>query len=110
MLNLCGYKQFTLEQLKKFRSIGSITPGHPENHMAAHHHVAGVEVTTGPLGQGVSNAVGLAMAETQLAALYNQPEYQLFDSYTYVTVGGGADCAVRRQSDHDRRRHGRLVH
>lgn len=83
MLHLTGYK-VTKENLSKFRRLGSITPGHPESFVTD-----GVEVCTGPLGQGISNAVGLAIAERNLAAEFNQPDYDIFDHYTYVICGDG---------------------
>mmetsp|Transcript_5031 Transcript_5031/g.14686 ORF Transcript_5031/g.14686 Transcript_5031/m.14686 type:complete len:703 (+) Transcript_5031:355-2463(+) len=82
MLHLTGYG-LTIEDLKAFRKIGSKTPGHPEN------ITDGVEVCTGPLGQGISNAVGLAMAERHLAATYNDANHPVFDNYTYVICGDG---------------------
>mmetsp|Transcript_21382 Transcript_21382/g.50644 ORF Transcript_21382/g.50644 Transcript_21382/m.50644 type:complete len:686 (-) Transcript_21382:275-2332(-) len=84
MLHLTGYENSKLEDLKAFRQLGSTTPGHPENFVTA-----GVEVSTGPLGQGISNAVGMAMAETQMAALYNTEEHKIFDNFTYVVCGDG---------------------
>eukprot|EP00871_Galdieria_phlegrea_P003157 jgi/Galph1/3842/GphlegSOOS_G2486.1 len=84
MLYLCGYESITLEDLKKFRQIHSCTPGHPENI-----ETAGVEITTGPLGQGIATAVGLAAAEAHLAAVYNRPDCNLIDHYTYVFMGDG---------------------
>ena len=81
MLHLTGYKGIPLDQLKAFRQLGSITPGHPEAGMTP-----GVELTTGPLGQGISSAVGLAIAQEMLAAQYS-PE--LFDNYTFVLCGDG---------------------
>ncbi|GJQ11821.1 hypothetical protein GpartN1_g3612.t1 [Galdieria partita] len=84
LLYLCGYDSVTLEDIKKFRHIHSRTPGHPENI-----ETAGVEVTTGPLGQGIANAVGLAAAEAHLAAVYNRPGHDLIDHYTYVFMGDG---------------------
>ena len=83
MLHLFGYG-LTLEDLKNFRQLGSLTPGHPE-----YGHTVGVETTTGPLGQGVANAVGFAMAEAHLAALYNRPGYPVVDHYTYALCGDG---------------------
>jgi transketolase len=73
----------TLDDLKSFRQLGSKTPGHPEEH-----HTAGIEVTTGPLGQGISNAVGLAIAEAHLAATYNRG-LDIVDHYTYVLASDG---------------------
>jgi transketolase len=89
MLHLTGYAQFPLAQIQRFRTVGAITPGHPENFMHDHGRVGGVEVTTGPLGQGISNAVGLALAEAHLAAVHNSGEFRVVDAYTYVTVGDG---------------------
>ncbi|KAK9429262.1 Transketolase, thiamine diphosphate binding domain-containing protein [Lipomyces doorenjongii] len=83
LLHLYGY-DLSLDDLKNFRQLGSKTPGHPE---AA--DTPGVEVTTGPLGQGVSNAVGLAMAEAHYAARFNKPGYELFNNYTYSIMGDG---------------------
>jgi transketolase len=82
LLYLSGYP-LSLDDLKNFRQLGSKTPGHPELH-----HTPGVEVTTGPLGQGVGNAVGLAIAEAQLAATYNR-EQKIVDHYTYCIAGDG---------------------
>lgn len=84
MLHLMGFEQVTKEQCAKFRQLDSVTPGHPENFVTD-----GVEVSTGPLGQGISNAVGMAMAEAHLAATFNQPDYPIFDHYTYVFCGDG---------------------
>ena len=83
MLHLTGY-ELSLDDLKKFRQLGSKTPGHPENFLTA-----GVEVSTGPLGQGISNAVGLAIAESHLAATFNREGYPIVDHYTYVLCGDG---------------------
>lgn len=85
LLHLLGY-DMSVEDLKQFRQWGSKTPGHPENFLTA-----GVEVTTGPLGQGIANAVGLALAEKHLAARYNKPGLDLVDSYTYVVMGDGCN-------------------
>ncbi|NIE78862.1 MULTISPECIES: transketolase [Asaia] len=74
----------TLEDLKQFRQLNSKTPGHPE-----FRHTSGVETTTGPLGQGCGNSVGMAMAEKYLAAHYNRPGFDLFDYHTYVFCGDG---------------------
>jgi transketolase len=82
LLHLTGY-DLTLDDLKAFRQLGSRTPGHPE-----YHHTPGVEVTTGPLGQGFANAVGLAIAEAHLAAVYNR-EQTIVDHHTYVIAGDG---------------------
>ncbi len=83
LLHLTGYP-LALEDLKAFRQWGSLTPGHPENHVTA-----GVETTTGPLGQGLSNAVGFAMAEAHLAARFNRPGHELINHHTYVLAGDG---------------------
>lgn len=83
MLHLSGY-DVSMDDLKSFRKLNSKTPGHPEIN-----DTPGVEVTTGPLGQGISNAVGLAAAEAQLAATFNRPGYDLFNNYTYVILGDG---------------------
>lgn len=77
-------RRSTIDDLKQFRQVGSKTPGHPENHSTA-----GIEVSTGPLGQGISNAVGLAIAESHLAATYNKPGFDIVDHYTYVICGDG---------------------
>jgi transketolase len=86
LLYLTGYKDLTIEDLKQFRQWGSKTPGHPENF-----ETKGVEVTTGPLGQGIANGVGLAMAEAHFAAKYNKPDCKLVDHYTYVILGDGCN-------------------
>ena len=83
VLHLTGY-DLPLEQLKNFRQWGSHTPGHPE-----YGETPGVEVTTGPLGQGFAMAVGLAMAEKHQAAVYNNDNYKIVDHYTYVLCGDG---------------------
>ena len=82
-LFLSGYG-VTLEDLKSFRQWGSRTPGHPERG-----HTDGVEVTTGPLGQGIAMAVGMAMAEKHLAAVYNRPGFNVVDHHTYAMLGDG---------------------
>jgi transketolase len=82
-LFLSGYK-VTLDDLKSFRQWGSKTPGHPE-----YHHTDGIEVTTGPLGQGFAMSVGLAMAEKHLAAVYNKPGFEIVNHYTYGIMGDG---------------------
>jgi transketolase len=84
LLHLSGYDSVTIEDIKQFRQWGSRTPGHPETF-----ETPGVEVTTGPLGQGISNAVGLAIAEAHLAATFNKPGHTLVDHYTYVIMGDG---------------------
>ncbi|NLF51694.1 MAG: transketolase [Leptolinea sp.] len=83
MLHLTGYA-LPLDQLKQFRQWGSITPGHPEVGLTP-----GIETTTGPLGQGLGNAVGMAVAEAHLAAVYNKPGHDIIDHTTYVIVGDG---------------------
>ncbi len=83
LLHLTGY-ELSLEDIKNFRQWGSLTPGHPE-----YKHTAGVEVTTGPLGQGLANAVGMAIAEAHLAARFNLDEQPIVDHYTYVMAGDG---------------------
>lgn len=83
MLHLLGYN-ISIDDLKNFRKIGSKTPGHPEVGV-----VDGVDVSTGPLGQGVANAVGLALAEKHLAAIFNKNDIKLFDNYTYCVLGDG---------------------
>lgn len=84
LLHLSGFQDVTIEELKNFRQWGSKTPGHPE-----FGHTAGVDATTGPLGQGISMATGFAQAERFLAAKYNREGYNLFDHYTYVICGDG---------------------
>ncbi|MFE4107514.1 transketolase [Almyronema epifaneia] len=86
LLYLTGYDSVGLDDIKQFRQWGSRTPGHPENF-----ETPGVEVTTGPLGQGIANAVGLAMAEAHLAARFNQSDCTLVDHYTYVILGDGCN-------------------
>jgi transketolase len=83
LLHLTGY-DLPLSEIKAFRQWGSKTPGHPESHLTP-----GVEVTTGPLGQGIANAVGMAISEAHLAACYNHPEHTVVDHHTYVIVGDG---------------------
>ena len=83
LLHLFDYG-LTMEDLKNFRQLGSKTPGHPE-----YGDTIGIEVTTGPLGQGISNAVGMAMAEAHLAAKFNREGYEIIDHYTYVIAGDG---------------------
>lgn len=86
LLHLYGYESVTIEDIKQFRQWKSKTPGHPENFVTA-----GVEVTTGPLGQGIANAVGLALAEAHLAAKFNKPDATIVDHYTYVIMGDGCN-------------------
>ncbi len=83
MLYLYGF-DLPLEEIKQFRQWGSLTPGHPE-----YGKTPGVEATTGPLGQGIANAVGMAMAEASLAARFNRPGFPLVDHYTYVEASDG---------------------
>src|SRR5215470_15974885 len=81
LLHLLGYEKITIEEIKRFRQLGSITPGHPENF-----HTPGVETTTGPLGQGLGNSVGMAIAERHLAATFGR---EIVDHRTYVLVSDG---------------------
>ena len=83
LLHIFGYG-LSIEDLKEFRQLNSKTPGHPE-----YKHTTGVEVTTGPLGQGIANAVGMAMAENHLAAKFNKEGYNIVDHYTYALCGDG---------------------
>ena len=83
LLHLTGY-HVTLDDLKNFRQLGSKTPGHPE-----YGHTDGVEVTTGPLGQGFTNGVGMAIAQKVLAARYNRPGFDVIDYHIYATLGDG---------------------
>lgn len=83
LLYLTGY-DLPLDEIKNFRQWGSITPGHPEYHVTP-----GVETTTGPLGQGAGNAVGMALAEAYLAAYFNRPGHEIVDHYTYALVTDG---------------------
>src|SRR5712691_2373430 len=80
LLHLLGYEKMTIEEIRRFRQIGSITPGHPENFLTP-----GVETTTGPLGQGLANAVGMAIAERHLAAEFGD----VVDHHTYVLASDG---------------------
>jgi transketolase len=83
LLYLCGY-DLSLDDIKNFRQWESKTPGHPE-----HSHTPGVETTTGPLGQGFANAVGMAMAERHLASRYNRDDQEIVDHHTFVMCGDG---------------------
>lgn len=83
LLHLSGY-DLPLEELKSFRQVGSKTPGHPE-----YGHTVGVETTTGPLGQGVANGVGMAIAERMMAGRFNTKDHTVVDNYTYVLAGDG---------------------
>ena len=84
LLHLFGYGDLSIDDIKNFRQLGSKTPGHPE-----YGHTVGVEATTGPLGQGMAMAVGMAMAEAHLAAVFNKDGYNVVDHYTYVLGGDG---------------------
>ena len=86
LLHLTGYDSVTIEDIKEFRQWGAKTPGHPETF-----ETPGVEVTAGPLGAGISNAVGLAIAEAHLAAKFNKPDSTVVDHYTYVIMGDGCN-------------------
>ncbi|MEN8512518.1 transketolase [Burkholderia sp. RS02] len=83
LLHLTGY-DLALDQIERFRQSGSLTPGHPDRGLTP-----GVETTTGPLGQGFANAVGMAIAEAQLAARYNRPGFEIVDHHTYALVSDG---------------------
>ncbi|BEJ17101.1 hypothetical protein CspHIS471_0605020 [Cutaneotrichosporon sp. HIS471] len=83
LLHLAGYK-LSMDDLKSFRQVGSKTPGHPEND-----HTDGIEVTTGPLGQGISNAVGLAIAQAHMGATFNKDGFPIFTNKTYCFLGDG---------------------
>ena len=83
LLHLSGY-ELTIEDLKGFRQLHSKTPGHPE-----YGYTPGVETTTGPLGQGLTNAVGMAIAEKTLAAQFNRPQHRIVDHFTYIFMGDG---------------------
>ncbi len=84
LLHLYGYGNLSKEDLTQFRQFGSLTPGHPE-----YGHTVGVEATTGPLGQGMAMAVGMAIAEKHLAAVFNRENYPVVDHYTFVLGGDG---------------------
>ncbi len=84
MLHLTGYEDISLDQIKQFRQWGSRTAGHPERELAA-----GIETTTGPLGQGFGNGVGMAIAEAFLAARYNRPGFEIINHFTYSIVSDG---------------------
>ncbi|KAF9917852.1 Transketolase [Lobosporangium transversale] len=83
LLHLSGYPT-TMDDLKSFRQLNSKTPGHPESHITV-----GIEVTTGPLGQGFANSVGLAIGEAHMAARFNKPDFELFNNHTFVILGDG---------------------
>jgi transketolase len=86
LMHLFGFESVQLDDIKQFRQWGSKTPGHPENFLTP-----GVEVTTGPLGQGICNAVGLAAAEAHLAARFNKADAKVVDHYTYCILGDGCN-------------------
>ena len=86
LLHLTGYDSVTMEDIKQFRQWGAKTPGHPETF-----ETPGVEVTAGPLGAGISNAVGLAIAEAHLSAKFNKPDSTVVDHFTYVIMGDGCN-------------------
>jgi transketolase len=83
-LHLAGYPQLTIDQVKRFRALGSCTPGHPESF-----ETKGVECTTGPLGQGVGNSVGIAVSQKMAAARYNTGEHKIFDNHVVCLAGDG---------------------
>ncbi|KAG8966835.1 Transketolase, partial [Tulasnella sp. 427] len=88
LLHLLGYK-VTMDDLKAFRQVDSLTPGHPESS-----HTDGIEVTTGPLGQGISNAVGLAVGQAHMAATFNKEGFDLITNHTYdITIDGETDVS-----------------
>lgn len=84
LLHLTGYESVSIDEIRNFRQFGSKTPGHPENHLTA-----GVEVTTGPLGQGFANGIGMAIAERHLAAKFNRDGFPIVDHYTYAICSDG---------------------
>ena len=84
LLHLYGYGKLSIEDLKQFRQVDSLTPGHPE-----YRHTVGVEATTGPLGAGMGMAVGMAMAEAHLEAVFNKEGYPVVDHYTFALGGDG---------------------
>lgn len=84
LLHLLGYK-LSIDDLKAFRQLDSLTPGHPEAG-----HTDGIEVTTGPLGQGFANGVGLGIAQAHIAAVYNKEGFELINNYTYGKSGARA--------------------
>ena len=83
LLHLSGY-DVSIEDIKQFRQLHSKTPGHPE-----YGYTPGVETTTGPLGSGIANAVGMAIAEKTLAAQFNKPKFDIVDHFTYCFMGDG---------------------
>ncbi|EPF5949319.1 hypothetical protein R4R01_004650, partial [Escherichia coli] len=90
LLHLTGY-DLPIDELKNFRQLHSKTPGHPEVG-----YTAGIETTTGPLGQGIANAVGMAIAEKTLAAQFNRPGHDIVDHFTYTFMGTVAKLAMRQ--------------
>lgn len=84
LLHLTGYDSVSMDDIRNFRQYGSTTPGHPENHLTP-----GVEVTTGPLGQGFANGVGMAIASAHLAATFNREDFPLVDNYIYAICSDG---------------------
>ena len=84
VLHLFGYPEMSIDELKKFRQLDSLTPGHPE-----YWHTPGIEATTGPLGAGLGMAVGMSIAEAHLAKIFNKPEMPVYDHYTYALCGDG---------------------
>lgn len=84
LLHIFGYGNLSMEDMKQFRQLDSLTPGHPE-----YGHTIGVEATTGPLGAGMGMAVGMAMAEAHLASIFNKPDFNVVDHFTYVLGGDG---------------------
>jgi transketolase len=84
LLHLTGYESMPMEEIKNFRQYGSTTPGHPENHVTL-----GVEVTTGPLGQGFANGVGMGIASAHLAATFNREDFPVVDNYIYAICSDG---------------------
>jgi transketolase len=84
LLHVFGFPKMSLEQLRRFRQLGSLTPGHPEYHLTP-----GVEVTTGPLGQGISNAVGIALAERHLSSTFGREGFPVTEFHTYVIASDG---------------------
>lgn len=84
LLHLTGYESVSMDEIKNFRQYGSTTPGHPENHVTL-----GVEVTTGPLGQGFANGVGMAIASAHLAATFNREDFPVVDNYIYAICSDG---------------------
>ena len=92
LLYLCGYEDMTIDQIRNFRQLGARTAGHPE-----YGYAQGIEMTTGPLGQGIATAVGMALAEKKLAAEFGD---DIVDHYTYVLAGDG--CLIIRAAVHHR--------